>query len=309
MTLARRTGVLIVAAALVVGGCAAFEASDSPPAGSSPGVSPDAGTLPGASSEAGAGPGASAVAAARMVTIADLGKAADGELVRVVGLIHAPGMTSTFGGYCGLELHDSTNPDRSVSVDIRVSSTTPPDRNAMAELPSSYRATDLLLTADDGTAIHDGDGVALTGTVSKGTTGVASLDRVSRIEAAVAPLPKPVAVTFKTIKKQKDGTLVRLTGRLDVGILTSCFGTCTIYLADPSGATVPIDVTLGTKNVRTPNTMWPLPSSYTRSSLRVIANDGRLLKGAARVRVTGWVSVGSGGRRSIDPVIRIDYAP
>ena len=180
----------------------------------------------------------------------------------------------------------------------------------MAKLPSSYRATDLLLTAEDGTAIHDGDTVALSGTVTKGSSGTASLDRVFRIEVATASLPRPVAVNFKTIKKQKEGTLVRLTGRLDVGFLTSCYGTCGIYLEDPAtGATVSIDVTLGTKNQRTPNTMWPLPSNYTRSSLRVIANDGRLLRGGTRVRVTGWITIGTNKVRRIDPVVRIDYAP
>lgn len=255
-------------------------------------------------------PGTTATPAPRIVTIADFDAAADGEVVQVVGLIRTPGMASTFDNYCTLRLEDSTNPSRSISVEVRVSSASPPSPNMMADLPGSYKATDLLLTAEDGTAIHDGDGVALTGTVAKGSSGSASLDHVYRIEVAAVPLPKPVAVTFKTIKKQKADTLVRLTGRLDVGILTSCFGTCGIYLEDPaSGASVLIEVTLGKKGERVPNTMWPLPSNYTRSSLRVIANDGRLLKGGVRVRVTGWITLGYKNRRQIDPVIRIDYAP
>jgi hypothetical protein len=219
-------------------------------------------------------------------------------------------MTSTLDNYCSLHLEDATNPGRSISVDVRVSPDSPPSPNTMADLPSSYRATDLLLAAEDGTAIHDGDSVALSGTVAIGSSGTASLDRVFRIEVATASLPRPVAVNFKTIKKQKEGTLVRLAGRLDVGFLTSCYGTCGIFLEDPAtGATVSIDVTLGTKNERTPNTMWPLPSNYTRTSLRVIANDGRLLRGGSRVRVTGWISIGTNKVRRIDPVIRIDYLP
>ncbi|MCU0483391.1 MAG: hypothetical protein MUC54_03840 [Chloroflexi bacterium] len=248
-------------------------------------------------------------APATTVTIADFDEAADGAVVRVVGLIRTPLMVSA-SRYARLNLQDATNPDRSISVYVLVSTASPPLPNTMERLPSSYTAADLLLTADDGSAIRDGDAVALSGTVAKDGGGAAALESVFLIEAAKAPLPKPVTVNFNSIKKQKAGTLVRLTGRLDVGILTSCFGTCTIYLEDPStGATVPIDVTLGAKNERVPNTMWPLPSDYQRSDLRVVANDKRLVKGGARVRVTGWIEVGTDKKRRIDPVVRIDYVP
>ena len=301
----RRLPILLVAAALLVTGCQAFEPSPSGVAGSS-----GAGSGDGTSATGTSAPGASPSAAPRTVTIADFDQAVDGERVRVVGIIRAPTMTSTFDNYCSLHLEDATNPGRSISVDVQVASSDPPSPNTMAELPSSYRATDLLVTAEDGTAIHDGDTVALSGTATKGSSGTLSLDRVFRIEVATASVPRPIAVNFKTIKKQKEGTLVRLTGRLDVGFLTSCYGTCGIFLEDPAtGATVSIDVTLGTKNERIPNSMWPLPKNYTRSSLRVIANDGRLLRGGARVRVTGWITIGTKGVRRIDPVVRIDYAP
>lgn len=255
------------------------------------------------------GPDETAVPPAPTMTIGELAKAADGATVRVVGLIRTPTMVSA-SRYTRLHLQDATNPDRYISVYILVSPSSPPAPNTMERLPSSYTAADLLLTADDGTAIHDGDAVALSGTVGRNSGGDVSLESVYLVETATAPLPKPVAVTFRTIKKQKAGTLVRLTGKLDVGVLTSCFGTCTIYLEDPaSGASVPIDVTLGTKNEKVPNTMWPLPSDYSRSDLRVVANDKRVVKGGSRVRVTGWIRVGSNGKRRIDPVIRIDYVP
>jgi len=257
-----------------------------------------------------AAPGPTATTAPRDVTIADLGNAAEGETVRVVGLIRVPGSTRTAGGYCSIDLQDSTKPSRRVTVSIRVGTETSPPPNTMAPLGGFfYNAADLLLTAEDGTAVHDGDGVALTGTVAK-TGDVASLAEVTRIEVAKAPLPKAVAVTFTTIKKQKAGTFVRITGRLDVPFLTSCSTTCGIYLEDrATGASVRIEVVRGVKGKRVPNTMWPLPSNYRLSDLRVVANDGRVLKGGARVRVTGWIVVGSDKKRRIDPVIRIDYAP
>ena len=255
-------------------------------------------------------PGETPTPAPQTVTIADFDKAADGAIVRVVGLIQAPGSTSTIDGHGSLHLQDPANPEGEITVWVPIGSGTPPPANTMGDLPSGYKATDLVLSAEDGTAIHHGDAVALTGTVVQRAGASSYLDYVTRIEVAEAPLPKPVAVSFKTIKKQKAGTLVKLTGRLDVGFLTSCFETCGIYLEDPaSGATVSIHVTLGAKGERVPNTMWPLPSNYSRSSLRVIANDGRLLKGGARVRVTGWIEVGTDKKRRIDPVIRIDYMP
>ena len=309
MIRATRLVVLCVAGALLAASCAAFEES---PAGSE-GPNASGGASEGASPPGSSGPGGAGGAAqlnARPVTIAEFDTIADGEVVRVVGLIRAPSMTTTYQGFCSLQLEDSTKPSRSITVEVAVSKTSPPSTNCMAELPESYRATDLLLTASDGTAIHDGDGVALTGTVSKGSYGTNRLEFVTRIDPAAAPLPAPIAVNFKTIKKQKADTLVRLTGRLDVGIFTMCSRTCPIYLEDPAtGGTISIDVALGTKNQRIPNTMWPLGSNYSRSSLRVITNDGRLLKGGARVRVTGWIDISGNGKRGIDPVVRIDAAP
>ena len=229
----------------------------------------------------------------------------------VVGFIQAPGATATVSGVGALAFQDPTNPTRDITVWIPIGEGSPPPRNTMGDLPGTYKATDLVLTADDGMPLHHGDGVALTGIARRQSSGTVHLVGVTRIEAASPALPKVVSVTFTTIKKQKAGTLVRLTGKLDVGTLTTCYGTCTIYLEDPAtGATVPIDVTLGKKNELVPNTMWPLPSDYSRSSLRVVANDGRMLKGGVRVRVTGWIQIASDKKtRHIDPVIRIDDAP
>lgn len=255
-------------------------------------------------------PAATATPAPTSVKIADFDDAEAESVVRVIGLIQAPGFTTTVNGHGSLYLQDATDPTREIKVWVPIGSGTPPPPNTMGDLPSGYKANDLVLAAEDGTVLHHGDAVALTGTVKTYTGGSTYLDDVTRIEVATLALPKPVAVNFATIKKQKAGTLVRLTGLLDVGVLTSCYETCGIYLEDPTtGVSVWIDVTLGRKDELVPNTMWPLPSNYTRGSLRVITNDGRLLKGGVRVRATGWIVVGSDNKRRIDPVIRIDEAP
>ena len=315
---ARRPPALLVLGCVVALAVAACEAFEPPPSGGEPG----GGGGHGGSGSGTPAPGLESTApvetstpvptvtpAPLAVTFADLKGTAAGTRVRLVGRIRLGSFTSC-GLTCQLYLADPAKPADEIVVEVAVGEKDPPEPNTMASLPSSYATTDLLVTTDDGSTVRSGDIVALTGELDFSSVGNPYLPSVERVEPATATLPKPVAVTFTTITKQKEGTFVRITGKLAVPFLVSCYGgTCGLYLEDPkaSSRTVMIEVVLGTKDVRTPNTMWPLPDNFKDSNLRVIAADGTILRAGALVKVTGWIDrYGDGNKKfSIDPVHEI----
>ena len=290
---------LWLAACIVLGaGCEALE----PPPTEGPGA-PATGSVR-ASSPPDLSP--SPIPTPREVTFAELAGLADGQVVRVVGTIRVPSFTSCTS-WCVLELVNSASPDDDMLVSIRVGTGSSPEANTMAALPVSYSDDDLLITADDGTTVRSGDGVALTGVLAVSDTGTQRLTSIGRVEAARAPLPTPLKVTFITITKQKNRSLVAITGSLATGFLVTCLsGRCGLDLEDPTGkrSSVSIEVVRGTKGELRPNTMWPLPSSFRASDLRVVAADGSIVRAGGRVRVTGWLRLSS-GRATLDPVVSI----
>jgi len=256
-------------------------------------------------------PAATPIPVARTITIRELGETArDGEFVRIVGLV---GEDSTcYAILCDLTIHDAMYPvdaryGHSTTAGTPVSKTVPPAPNTGASGDPAGRP--VVLAAEDGTAIRVGEGVALTGRVSRDLND-AHIYGVARIEAVKVPRPKPVAVTFKTLPKQEDETYVSMTGDVATGgLATWCNGSCDLRLFSPkSDALAEIEVSVGEKDARTPNTMWPLPNHYSDKDLRLVANDGSLLTYGSRIRVTGFVRVTSAGDRSIR-VIRIDKVP
>jgi hypothetical protein len=119
------------------------------------------------------------------VEIATFDEAADGEVVRVVGKISTGSGSATIGGYGALILIETGCAEcNTIWVYVRIGSGTPPPPNSMSELPSFFKKTDLVLTAEDGTVLHTGDAVALTGTVKQEQGLPAELDHVTRIEVA-----------------------------------------------------------------------------------------------------------------------------
>lgn len=309
---ARRPPALLVLACIVALVAAACEAFEPPPSGGEPSGGGGGTLAPGLESATPAEtstPAPTATPVPLTVTFADLEGTAAGTRVRLVGRIRLGSFTSC-RLTCQLYLADPAKPGDEIVVEVAVGEQDPPEPNTMASLPSSYATEDLLVTADDGSTIRSGDIVALTGELDFSSVGNPYLPSVQRVEPATATLPKPVAVTFTTITKQKQGAFVRLTGKLAVPFLVSCYGgTCGLYLADPksSSRTVMIEVTLGTKGDRMPNTMWPLPDNFKNSDLRVIAADGTVLRAGAVVKVTGWIDrYGDGNKKvSIDPIDEI----
>ena len=117
--------------------------------------------------------------------------------------------------------------------------------------------------------------------------------------------PEPIEVDFDTIQNYPSGRLVILTGRLALMTTSTCRGTkCALVLVNPKNTDQTITIFVYTGDG--PNTMKPLPETYTRADIQVHLDDGTNAIVGYRLRVYGRVCDTTDGGKCIDYVSKIE---
>jgi hypothetical protein len=123
------------------------------------------------------------------------------------------------------------------------------------------------------------------------------------------PTPAPVEVTFDTIGDYPVEHLVILVGRLDLMGGTTCTSSnaaqkCGLLLENPANPDQKITIFVWVGE--SPNTMKPLPDSYTKSDIQVRLNDGSYAVVGYRLRVQGRVCTTTENNPCITNITKIE---
>lgn len=286
----RRVLALLAAATIATAGCAdAFEPPDASGATEAP------------TSQSTPSPTPASTAPPLEVGLGDLPTEGADELhVIVLGWLRTGGSVFCRGDACYLELVNPRDPSDEVSLAVSTDGDGP---NTMTSLGSGFEESDLEVTAADGSVLRSGDHVLVTGWWSPDSKTLTP----EAIARGTAPRLTPVATSFAQLKSRKQGTLVKVSGRLETPFLLSCGGrdgTCNLYLRDTKNdaRSLRIEVRLARKGETRPNTMRPLPKRFTDANLRVFDAKKKTARAGDRISVVGWLYRTDDGTPYLEPV-------